>query len=168
MGGIAELLKVVLISCSRRILTRCQIFNDHQTLWAAYACHLADHPLWIFKMMECEARDDDVKLVLLKGQMLSISNLEAQIGESALLTLLLGNLERCCGQIKANYLATCFCKGHSDVAGAGCHIKNTRPGLRVSGLYETIEVGLVLDQRIRGIRLCLLCELLANDIFMIW
>src|SRR5205807_2047314 len=130
----------------------------NQTLGTAHARHLGEHTLRIFTMVQREARNDEIERVLSERKMFSISNLKAQICESSCLTHLLCNRERCFSQIETYDFAACLRKGHGDVTGTGCHIEHTSLRMRMHELHEAIEAILILDQRIRCVRLCLMCE----------
>ncbi len=127
MRGVAQLFKVILVSSAGGKLAGDQVLNHDRSLQLADPRHLAKHAPGFFAVMKGIARDDNLKGIRGKWEVLGIALLEMQGAEAPLLAHLLSQRERGRGKIESHNFAAGFCKGGSDIAGAGCHIQDTRP-----------------------------------------
>src|SRR5271154_2334115 len=106
MRRVAQLFEFVVVRRALGLLAGNQILDRHQSVGTAHPRHLGDYFRRLRKMMNRKAADDDVELAVLEWQArLDVALAEADVGDSALLAHLLGQLERRLGQGDADEFA---------------------------------------------------------------
>ncbi len=81
--------------------------------------------------MEGKAADDNIKRVVLEGQVLGVTHDKVEVGTPALLALCLGQCQCCAGQVDADHLTALRSKAQGHVSWTCSNIQHTGRGGRI-------------------------------------